>query len=884
MKSVQEAIVTEMAKMVSDQEGAQLTGGRQLSTGNQYPNEKQINLLEHVKGTATYALDVAYTNDAGIEVCKWGIIDIDENGKEGLDKARQIKEYLETHGFCTAMAFSGGKGYHVYVVCEPVPVEIMKKALKNVKIAFSFKGESIPGDAFRCKPAPCLHQVAENMSYLFRDEPYPENFGLNNLPDGFYEVQLEILSEITPTPANIVVKFAVGDGDFSQSAENEDIIPDLSRLEEDFTPCIKALIDNGGDPTIGTYDKNNLTLAGYCHSKGLPVEAKVQYAKEMAQNAENGPVETTKSFDDKIRHFRSILDTPSVKEQKFRCIYVLSARKNLKFNCSVCKARPEGVKTQSGEEESGFILEEPLAEDFLVYIIQNGRPAESINPAIMPRIGYTWKSFNKKTFQCEMYSAVLSGINSGVNNATALSNWVDTNITIENLTEYFDGAFKTDWNDVGGNRKSAVFKEFKNKLIRCYKNMQQENPVKQDEWEKLLERAVNLSMRHEIHERTKCLSSDSKDRSKEIFTSVSDFTHESTQILATSQRGAVVPLKDKAVSLLEFITGDGSAKAPTPFRVLNDLLGGGFRNGGLYVIVSSPGGGKTTICAQIADHAAMNGIPVILVSMEMAQEELFVNSIARFGEINSAKIMSPYKDIKENVLDQVGEAAEKYLEQAEDYLYVIEGDHATSPARIESISSMVRAQHNMTKEDPLLVVVDYLQLLSTGVEALDYNSNETPKISELAVKTKQLARDNNLAVLAISDVTKDEQGKVISNKEYTMNSTRGSNRIAHAADVVMGLYSESSASEGGKAKTGPWEMYVEKVKHSENANEFLENLQQATEDIETGGDGATVFSRLELIKNRAGQGRGSQFMLYHRSYHKFEAVDLEGQEKAEGRG
>ena len=887
MKKIQEQIAEKMKELLYPAKGVPVSGGKQLSSGNQYPNEKQINLEEHVKGAATYALDVAYNDDTDVGVCKWGVIDIDENGEHGLNKARQIKEYMETHGFHTTTAFSGNKGYHVYVVCEPVPVEIMKKALRNVKNTFSFKGESIPGDAFRCKPAPCLHQVAGNMSYLFRDEPYSENFGVTDLPDGFYENQLAVLSEITPTPANIVAKLAANDSPLDKPGKSGDVIPELSRLEGDLAPCIKALIDSGGDPAIGTYDKNNLTLAGYCHSKGLPIKAQVQYAKEMAKSSENGPVETTKSFHDKVRHFKSILDTPSVTNDAFKCLYMLRARKTLQFNCIFCRAKPGGVaKSDIFDVKTGYVMETPLAHDLLAYIVQNGRPSEVIAPQIMPSVKYESNYLKGWVFRCNMYRIVLSGINEGVNSGTELSEWMDRNITQKEFLKHFNSDFYEEYARIDSKdpKKESVFREFKDNLIECYKSLQHKTPVGKNEWERLLERAVDFSMRYSISEHAKELCKNTSDRSTDIYTSSSVFTHETTRILSSSQRGTVVPLKDKAVALLEFITGTGSPRVPTPFRVLNDLFGGGFKNGGLYLIVSGPGGGKTTFSAQCADHAAMNGIPVILISMEMSQEELFVNSIARCGDINSAKIMSPYKDIKENVMDQVGEAAGNYLERAEDYLYIIEGDHATSPARIEAIASMVRAQHSMNKDDPLLVVIDYLQLLSTGVEALDYNPNETPKISELAVKTKQLARNNNVAVLAISDVTKDEQEKVISDKEYTLNSTRGSNRIAHAADVVMGLYSENSADEGGKAKTGPWEMYTKKVKDSENAKEFLESMQQATEEIETGGDGATVFSRLELIKNRAGQGRGSQFLLYHRAYHKFEAVELEGQEKAEGRG
>ena len=881
--TIEQQITRKFTELFCPPEGITITGGQQLKTGNSYPTARNIDFEAHVKGQETYAIDVAYKNSEGTKMCKIGVIDIDENDEAALELASTIQKFLRSSGVNTLLAFSGRKGYHVVIVSEPVPQQIMVKALKHIKSRFNFKGESIPGDGFRCKIAPCLHQISGHMSYFFEETPSKEPLNPGNLPDDFYEKQLALMGKVTPTSANILALLSSGSDTPNAEAKTEILEPDLKKLDTDLAPCIKTLVNNGGASELGTYDKNNLTLAGYCHSKGIASKSQIQYAMQMAKNSEDGPVETTKTYKDKVRHFRSILDTPSVTEESFKCQYVLKARKSLSFSCDMCKAKPEGLKSSLSGENAGFSLDEPLAKDLLAYIIQKGRPHETIHPMIMPRTSYKSHHFPGKVFLCQSYFLILSGINEGATNATMLSKWMDVHIDMKNFTDYLDKKF-AEIDITEARKKEAIFREFRNNLLLCYKDIMQSPIVRDDEWEKLLDRAVDLSMRYGIYERARVLDIEAADRSKDIHTSTSEFTHDATKVLDSSQRGSVVPLIDKADNLIEHILGSGSPRVPTPFRVLNDLLGGGFRNGGLYIMVCNPGGGKTTLSCQFADYAAMQGIPAIVISMEMAEEEIFVNSLARIGNINSAKIMSPYKDIKKEVMDQVGEAAEQYLDHAGKYFYIVEGDYSTSPARIASIVSMVRAKHNIGKDDPLLVVVDYLQLLSTGVDALDFNSNETPKISDLAVKTKQLARDNNVAVLAISDVTKDEQGNVNNDKEYTLNSTRGSNRIAHAADVVMALYSESSEDEGGKAKTGPWEMYSRKVKNSEHAQEFIESMRQASEDIELGGDGATVFSRLELIKNRAGQGRGSQFMLYHRAYHTFEEVELEGQEKAEGRG
>jgi hypothetical protein len=102
--------------------------------------------------------------------------------------------------------------------------------------------------------------------------------------------------------------------------------------------------------------------------------------------------------------------------------------------------------------------------------------------------------------------------------------------------------------------------------------------------------------------------------------------------------------------------------------------------------------------------------------------------------------------------------------------------------------------------------VDYLQLLNTGNEKLDTSAtDETAKVSQLAVQLKQLARNSGAAILALSDITKEAQKDVLAGKEFTLNMLRGSNRVAHAADTVLALYSEAGKGDGGKADDDPWE-------------------------------------------------------------------------------
>jgi hypothetical protein len=112
---------------------------------------------------------------------------------------------------------------------------------------------------------------------------------------------------------------------------------------------------------------------------------------------------------------------------------------------------------------------------------------------------------------------------------------------------------------------------------------------------------------------------------------------------------------------------------PTPFAYLNGLLGGGLRGGKLYVLGAPPGGGKTTLAAQLSDTAAEAGIPTAFVAFEMGRGQLFDYALARAAGLNSAIIEA--RSFRRSEEDQAGlvGAANGYLEAVAPNLSVIEG-------------------------------------------------------------------------------------------------------------------------------------------------------------------------------------------------------------------
>jgi replicative DNA helicase len=627
-------------------------------------------------------------------------------------------------------------------------------------------------------------------------------------------------------------------------------------------------MEHGAQTTLGGWDKNALTLARYTRAAGIEPDPALTLLKTLSDNT--GPdFPTGKDWNAKARHFASIKEPGP-----FGCGFILAARNALGFQCKGCPARPAGVKAgkagtsnapgngKPGADSTPPLLLEPaLADSLLQLALQTGLPEARINPAIFPPVALPdTDPVTGKPIQAALHSLAWTAIGAGATTPAAILNWVDRQ---------------------PGEPPAPSVKAALAALVARLLGL---SPVPEPEAAALVERAADLTARLQLLSALGIGTAATNDR-KPLMDVIGGL-HETTarlQQAAGTAWGA--PLTAYRAELLDgLIQGDRPTVA-TPFPTLNDLLGGGLHGGKLYVMAAPPGGGKTTLATQIADHAAAAGIPTCYVALEMGRPQLFDYALSRHIGMNSAKVEARNYRHSEPERERLAAAALDYLDTVAPWLSVIEGDWGTTAAALNAWVVQARARYGITATAPVLICVDYLQLLNTGDEKLDSGqANETAKVSQVAVQLKQLARDTGAAILALSDIIKSEQGAAIKGAEFTLNMLRGSNRIAHAADTVLALYSEAGKGDGGKADNDPWAMLASKYQDSPNGRDFARGLDDLRHAHPTGGPGASVRARLELLKNRGGRGRGSQVLLYERAFHRFKGLSVPGQDNAEGRG
>ncbi|MBS4178130.1 replicative DNA helicase [Lederbergia citrea] len=207
-----------------------------------------------------------------------------------------------------------------------------------------------------------------------------------------------------------------------------------------------------------------------------------------------------------------------------------------------------------------------------------------------------------------------------------------------------------------------------------------------------------------------------------------------------------------------------------------DRLTGGFQKSDLIVVGARPSVGKTAFALNIALDAAKHDI-VIIFSLEMSKMQLLKRASSVMGNINSIKMRNP----RRNFLD-------------EDWKKFSHAMGMLSKARLHIFdksgmdmfyiwAKMRKLRREYGNEKSMLVVIDYLQLI-TGDQK--HRGNRQMEISEISRMLKTMARELNIVVIALSQLSRDVESR--QDKRPMLSDLRESGQIEQDADVIAFLY------------------------------------------------------------------------------------------------
>ncbi len=206
-----------------------------------------------------------------------------------------------------------------------------------------------------------------------------------------------------------------------------------------------------------------------------------------------------------------------------------------------------------------------------------------------------------------------------------------------------------------------------------------------------------------------------------------------------------------------------------------DKLTAGLQKSDLILVAARPSMGKTAFTLNIASYVGTHGGKVAFFSLEMSKEQLMQRMLCAEGGIDATKLRTGQLDTQEwNKLVHVADT----LSRAPIY---IDDTAGITVMELRSKARRLKAEHGLD-----LIIIDYLQLMQ-GRPSKN-GDNRQQEISEISRSLKALARELDVPVIALSQLSRSVESRQI--KKPMLSDLRESGSLEQDADIVMFLYRE----------------------------------------------------------------------------------------------
>lgn len=241
-------------------------------------------------------------------------------------------------------------------------------------------------------------------------------------------------------------------------------------------------------------------------------------------------------------------------------------------------------------------------------------------------------------------------------------------------------------------------------------------------------------------------------------------------------------IKDVLVRVYDWMEKDHGeiTGAPTGFVDLDRMLSG-LQRQDLIIIGGRPSMGKTAFAVNICQNyalAALNGVggPAAVFSLEMPDEGLARRMLSSEGNINAQSMRNPKGSFNNDDWTKTTMAMGA-LSNAP--LHVFD----KSGVDIDFIRKKLRMLKKKYPGQHIIACIDYLQLIIGNPK---HGGNRTAEISEISRLLKGIARDLDLTIIALSQLSRGVEQR--QDKRPMMSDLRESGQIEQDADVIGFLY------------------------------------------------------------------------------------------------
>ncbi|MBM7662234.1 replicative DNA helicase [Bacillus mesophilus] len=237
------------------------------------------------------------------------------------------------------------------------------------------------------------------------------------------------------------------------------------------------------------------------------------------------------------------------------------------------------------------------------------------------------------------------------------------------------------------------------------------------------------------------------------------------------------------IELLHNRVGDITG-IPTGFREL-DRMTAGFQRNDLIIVAARPSVGKTAFALNIAQNVATKTDEnVAIFSLEMGAQQLVMRMLCAEGNINAQNLRTG-----KLTSEDWGKLTMAMGSLSNAGIYIDD----TPGVKINEIQSKCR---RLKQESGLgMILIDYLQLIQGNGRA---GENRQQEVSEISRSLKQLARELEVPVIALSQLSRGVEQR--QDKRPMMSDIRESGSIEQDADIVAFLYRDDYYDKESEAK------------------------------------------------------------------------------------
>ena len=223
----------------------------------------------------------------------------------------------------------------------------------------------------------------------------------------------------------------------------------------------------------------------------------------------------------------------------------------------------------------------------------------------------------------------------------------------------------------------------------------------------------------------------------------------------------------------------------TGFKDLDNLTSG-LQPSDLVLVAARPSMGKTAFTLNMASYIGLHNLgTVAFFSLEMSKEQLMQRMLCSEGGIDAQRLRTG--QLEDEEWTRLVETANR-LNNAPIF---IDDTAGITVMEMRSMARRLKAEHGLS-----VISIDYLQLMQ-GRPSKN-SDNRQQEISEISRSLKALARELNVPVIALSQLSRSVESRQV--KRPMLSDLRESGSLEQDADIVMFLYREDYYDKDTEAK------------------------------------------------------------------------------------